>query len=474
MRNVTILRAARRVSGRLAAVGAAALVALGAAGCNDFLAGGDLSTDPNNPTAATNRQLFVGVQSNLWALLGSDPARIAGLFTQQFEGVQSQYYSAYTYSVNEQTTNGFHAALYASGGLRDVRILQQNARQQGDTLFLGIAQVQEALLMGTGADLFGDLVYTQALSGTPNPGLDRQLAIYDSVQTLLSRAITNLQSFRGAATNLGPGGTDVNYGGNKDRWTALARTLKARFLLHTAEVRPAAYQQALAEARQGIVDPANDFKAVFSGGAGEENFFFQFTLVQRFAYLIPNPGFVDLLERRDDPRLTSYFDETGDETGCGEPFFCLSYNGDGTGLGEEGYDQPLVTAQENLLIWAESAQRTGAEGEAREQLNRARAIAGLDAVAPSLAGRPLLAEILTEKYIALFGSIEPWNDYRRTCFPNLVPTTAGVKIPARLLYDAGERQTNTSIPGAQAQPTRNQNDPANAVSDGTGAACLGQ
>lgn len=466
---MSIIHAARRLSGSLLALAAAALVSTG---CNDFLAGGDLSNDPNNPTTATNRQLFVGVQSNTWALLGSDPARVAGLLTQQFEGGQSQYFSIYTYSINEQTTNGFQSGLYASGGLRDVRILQQNARAQGDTLFLGIAQVQEALLIGTGADLFGDLVYTQALRGEPNPALDRQLAIYDSVQTLLSRAITNLQSYRGTATNLGPGGADVNYGGNRERWTRLARTLKARFYLHTAEVRPNAYQLALAEARQGIVDPANDYKAVFAGTAGEENFYFQFTLVQRFGYLIPNPGFVELLESREDPRLERYFDTTGDV--CGEPFFCLSYIGDGTGLAEEGYDQPLVTAQENLLIWSEAAQRTGAEAEAREQLNRARGIAELTPVAASVTGRNLLAEILTEKYIALFGSIEPWNDYKRTCFPNLQPTTAGVKIPARLLYDSGERQTNTSIPGPQEQPTRNQNDPPNATSDGTGQACLGQ
>ncbi len=466
---MSILHAARRLSGTLVTLVSAALLATG---CNDFLSGGDLSNDPNNPTAASNRQLFVGVQSNTWALLGSDPARVAGLLTQQFLGGQAQYYSTYTYSINEQTTNGFHSAIYASGGLRDVRILQQNARQQGDTLFLGIAQVQEALLIGTAADLFGDIVYTQALTDTPNPALDRQLAVYDSVQALLSRAITNLQAFRGTATNLGPGAADVNYGGNKDAWTRLARTLKARYHLHTAEVRQGAYQLALAEARQGIADPDNDYKAVFSGTAGEENFYFQFTLVQRFGYLVPNPAFVELLQQRNDPRLEQYFDATGDV--CGEPFFCLSYIGDGTGLGEEGYDQPLVTAQENLLIWAESAFRTGNEAEAREQLNRARAIPELAPVAATLSGRPLLAEILTEKYIALFGSIEPYNDYKRTCFPNLQPTTAGVKIPARLPYDAGERQTNTSIPQPQAQPTRNQNDPANTISDGTGQACLGQ
>jgi hypothetical protein len=451
---------------------AALALSLSVAGCNDYLTGGELSTDPTSPLTATNKQLFVGVQSNTWALLGGDPARVAGLLTQQFEGIQSQYLSIYQYSINEQTTNGFHSALYGGGGLKDVRQLQANAIAQGDTLFLGIAQVQEALLMGTGADLFGDLVYSQALKGTPNPALDKQMAIYDSLQTLLSRAIVNLGAWKGTATNLGPGTSDVNYGGDRAAWTRLAHTLKARYFLHTAEVRgTAAYRQALDEARLGMTRAGQDYKAVFTGAAGEENFFYQFTLVQRFGYMIPNASFVSLIEQREDPRIEEYFDTTGDV--CGVPFYCLAYYGDATGRGEEGFDQPLVTVAEDLLIWAEAAQRVGSDQEALTTLNEEKQNAGVALSASTLSGTALLREILTEKYVALFESIEVWNDYKRTCWPNLTPTVPNVKIPARLLYDAGERQTNTSIPGAQDQPTRNQNDPPNAT-DITGARCLGQ
>lgn len=443
----------------------AALALLATLGCDDFLTGGELSNDPNRPANATNRQLFVGVQTNIWATLASDPARVAGVLTQQFQGTQGQYFSLNQYSINEQTTNGFNAGIYAGGGLRDVRQLQQNALEQGDTLFLGIAQIQEAMLIGTAASLFGDVVYSQAL-GEPNPPLDPQLEVYDAVQALLTSALENLSSFTDPATNLGPAGADLNYGGDPVRWTRLANTLKARFYLHTAEVRPGAYAQALDAARLGITSPADDWKAIFSGGANETNFWFQFTLEQRAGYLVAHPEFLDLLEGRNDPRRDEYFDATGDFLqGTGE--------GDTDRL-DPGYDQPLVTAAENLLIWAEAAFRTGNVGDARTQLNRARALAGLGPVSGSLSGNALLAEILTEKYIALFQNIEVWNDYKRTCFPNLTPTVSGLKIPARLPYDTNERQTNTSIPPAAEQPTRNANDPPNATSDGTGQACLGQ
>jgi hypothetical protein len=436
---------------------ALALALLGAAACNDFLTGGELSTDPNRPRAASDQQLFVGVQDNVWSLLGSDPPRVTSLWAQQLTGTLQQYDAIYNYGVNEQTTGGFHQALYVGGGLVDARRIQASAEAAHDSTFLGVAQVQEALLIGTGADLFGDLVYSQALGGKPNPALDEQLAVYDALQALLDRAIVNLAARGGP--NIGPGAADLSYGGDPARWQRLAHTLKARLYLHTAEVRPAAYALARAQAAQGIVDRAGDFKGIFSGAAFEENFWYQFGVVQRQGYFAPNEDFVALLESRTDPRLADYFN--ADQSDLSDARYASNFS------------QPYVTAAENRLIWAEAAYRTGDPTTARAQLDAARAIAGLAPEPASLAGPALLREILTEKYVALFQTSEPWMDYKRTCFPNLVPVVAGRKIPARLFYDPGERQTNTSIPEPQDQPTRNDADPPNAT-DPFGNACLGQ
>jgi starch-binding outer membrane protein, SusD/RagB family len=450
---------------RLRTAAAALFLAAGSSACSDFLTGGELSNDPNRPTTATNTQLFVGVQSGIWAETQSDMARVTGLWARHFLGGLQQYVDIYNYGNSEQVTNGFHTALYIGGGLVDARRLQAGAEAANDKLYLGIAQVQEALLMGTGADLFGDLVYSQALAD-PNPALDEQLAVYDALQALLTQAITNLASR--AASAVGPTDADLAYGQNDetldeqaDKWTRLAHTLKARLFLHTAEVRPAAYQSALTEARLGITDPADDFVARFSGAFNEQNFWYQFDVVQRAGYLLPDPFFVNLLQSRSDPRLTDYFTPQLNRLSARRR--------------APDFPQPIVTAAENLLIWAEAAARTGAEAEARQQLSAARALAGLGAVPATLTGQALLNEILTEKYIAMFQNIEAWNDYKRTCTPNIPPVVAGEKIPARFYYDDEEQQTNpNNIPLPSAQPTRNRNDPPNAVSDGTGQPCLGQ
>jgi hypothetical protein len=142
------------------------------------------------------------------------------------------------------------------------------------------------------------------------------------------------------------------------------------------------------------------------------------------------------------------------------------------------HTQPLVTANENLLLAAEAAERTGADGDALTRLNEARDLAGLPAES-GLTGRPLLNEILIEQYIADFQNIEAWNLYKRTCTPNIRPTNpsaavTGGKVPARFPYDAAERNTNTNIPQLGSQPKRNAVNPVKTTSDGTGAACLGQ
>jgi hypothetical protein len=98
------------------------------------------------------------VQTNLWALLSSDPTRIAGLWTQQFEGGNIQYIDVYNYGATRARRTRSTRRSTSGGGLPDVRDLQRLTRAAGDSLFTGIGQIQEALLIGTGADVFGDIV----------------------------------------------------------------------------------------------------------------------------------------------------------------------------------------------------------------------------------------------------------------------------------------------------------------------------
>lgn len=452
-------------SKKLTAIAAGLLMA-GSIGCKDLETG----MDPNRPTVAAPKLLFVGVQTAIASFYGSDLSRIAAMFTQQAFGASSQYISTYEYTITEGTTNGQHVGFYITGGLGDVRKLQAQVAEVEDANFLGVAQVQEALMMSLAADVFGDLVYREALQGG-DPQLDPQMQVYQDLVDLLDVAIGNLQNTTSPG-NAGPGTSDLVYGSyplpvQMAKWTALAYTLKARIHMNMAEVAPANYELARLAALNGIMDPADDYVAVYSGASGEENLLHQFVVNERPNQLRVNDNFAAIAAGN--PRLTEFARQVpGTGTPPGPPTWDFA-----TAFVTATAPQKIVTADENILILAETEWRRSNFPAALDYLNEYQALHGITESA-GLTGDPLLTQILTEKYIALFMQVQAWSDYKRTCFPNLVPVTSGMIIPARLFYDSNERSTNPNMPTPNQQPERNENDPPNATADGVGGVCLGQ
>jgi hypothetical protein len=460
----------------------AALPVLAVTACKDFLTGGELEDDPNRPTVASAENLFNGVQATTFLIWNGDFTRTATMWMQQMAGTGQQYLGQGRYEIDESTFDGDFEFLYNQGGLTDVRKAQALAREGSDSLTLGILQVFEAYNMGNAASIWGALPYSQASKPEefPTPELDAQSAIYAAVQTLLDQAIVNLSGAGAGPLN------DLNFAGDRDAWTEVAYTLKARFYMHWTEAQAAnvagaavacggnCIQKAHAAALNGISTSANDFKSRHTTTTGEKNVWYQFIEEQRPGYLNAGKFLVDLLKARNDPRLTVYF-EPGTGTG-GEIFGARSGESTAGSMAQinsatrlrPDFAQPLVTWAENQLILAETEARGGGtlavnEASARARVNAVRTAAGY-AVPVISTGAALLTDIITEKYIALFQSFEVWNDYKRTCLP-LLPFNGfpgDTEIPGRLYYGVQERQTNPNVPDVAAQQAlrRNENDPA--------------
>jgi len=279
-------------------LGLGALLALASVGCNDYLTGSSLSGDPNNPTPAnaTIDQLFVATQTSLTGQLTGELARAACMYTQQCAGTDRQYQAIGTYVVDEGTFAGSFDRFYTGGGLTDLRNIQQKALAATvpDSIYLGVAKVMEAYMIGTAADLWGAIPYSEAIDPVnhPTPHYDNQLTVYAALQTVLDDAIKALNG----STGNGPSSNDLVYGGSKTKWLQLAHLLKARYYLHVAEANgAAAYTSALAEANQGISVPANDYRSYQSAATTEGNFWYQFQIVQRDSYLRMGKRLVDLM-----------------------------------------------------------------------------------------------------------------------------------------------------------------------------------
>lgn len=451
-------------------------LSLAAVACSDFLSGEKLDSDPNRPTSAQAAQLFTSVQVNSYYVVGGHAARVLAMWMQQMAGTDRQYRGYDQYSITEGLF-GEYTAAYTGGGLIDMRAVQADADATGNRILGGITKVWEALVMSFVADMYGDASYSEAVDGDnhPTPVLDSQIEIYAALQTLLDGAISDLSSGQGSVGNL-----DLSLGGDAQAWIKVAHTLKARLHLHTAETNPGAYALALAEAQLGISSSAGDLNEYHSSSSGEENIWWQFIARDRDSYMRPGKFLVDLMNSRNDPRLAEYLqlNDAGTYGGAapGEGLDSEKHSNLGLTRLDPGYQQPILTWLETQAIIAETAYRGGNLTLARSALDAIRASYGESAIGASLSGAALLTKILEEKYIALFQNYEVYNDWKRTCYPNLSPATQAYQgnIPARFTYPVAERSSNPdNIPVTGEQPRRNTNDPVTATSV-DGSACIGQ
>lgn len=448
------------------------LPALWTTGC-DWLSGPKLDTDPNRASSATRDQLLTGVQHVQFSALDA-PGDDRLLWMQQITATGRYATSIQQYELGDADFGGAFIQAYGGGGLLDLRAIEASARTDGDRTYLGMARVWEALIIAGLADFFGDVPYSEAASLMPAPRLDSQAMVYRALQALLDSAIVDLAS----GTSAGPGAIDLVYDGDAARWLAMAHTLKARLYLHTAERDSSAYDRALSEANQGIADSSGDFRTFHSDDPNEQN---PWSALGPTGVLTGdfNPGafLVTLMKRTSDPRLAAYFTKAGDgEYDGAEPG--QSFNAGTISIlsavrGGGAFRQPIVTWSETQLIRAEALARAGNDPQARAALDLERRAYGLGDVSAS--GSALLTQILQEKYIALFQNVEVYNDWKRTCYPNLAPVSdaLGGNIPARGLYPEDERNANPNIPPPGAQPARNWNDPVSPAAP-DGSPCLGQ
>ena len=448
----------RNRAGRVLTV---ALTSVALGGCQYITS---IDGNPNAVAEASVDQLFTGAQVNLIFFAEGQLSRLSSLWTQQMTGVDRQFESLDNYTLTESDADDEFARIYTQGGLIDIRQAIAQAEAAGRMPYAGILKIQEAYLIGMAASYWGDIPYSEAVNpDIATPVLDQQAAVYAAVQALLDVAITNL-----AGTGAGPGSVDLWFAGNTARWTAVARTLKARFYMHLAEGSAANYALALAQANQGIASTAGSWKAQHSTAATENNLWYQF-MRDRSGYIGGGDRLGPMMVTDSDPRIARYFSRIGTPAAYVFTTDVRSLLGD-PGFGASNYDFPIATCSENQFIIAEAtlgsggtaaAARTAADAaldcEEAEHGLSATALTTQQAANDALTGTALRNEIMKQKYIASFLNPDALNDWRRTCQPVIVQRAGGV--PGRLFYGQLERQTNPNIPAPALQPLRNDNDP---------------
>jgi starch-binding outer membrane protein, SusD/RagB family len=452
-------------------VAAVAALTIGVTGCGDLLSGPGLSENPNSPVTASTEALFIAMQARQFVLQQGQLARQSAIWTQQMAGIFNQQREwGSQYNVTENDLSGAFSGFYIGGGLLDLRKIQAAAQEAGDARLEGIAKVWEGFSMGTAASLWGDIPYSEAVDpAIQAPNLDPQEQVYAQVQTVLSEAISRLQ---GAST--GAMATDLVYNGDAQRWIRAANTLKARYHLHVApRVGQAAYQAALTAAQAGINEAPTSVAQAMNGQApgdlrtwsgntlDDGNIWSMF--YEARSDLAASIRIVQIFQNRPgDPRLAVFYAPASDGQFRGANQFGL---GDGpwsppnqSARFVRTFRQPLVTWTETQLIMAEAHYQLGAPGPALTHVNNVRTALGMD----PLPGPITLEQIMVEKWLAQFQNIDAYSDWRRTCYPRIVPggpnaPTPAAEVPGRLPYGSAERLQNPNVPVPSQQPAKNWN-----------------
>ncbi len=176
---------------------------------------------PNALKVTADQQIgsfsFASTWMNYWAASGSYALSATGLDTYK-----------------ETTTfgNGIWNTYYRN--LEDYNFVEKAAIANKTPFYEAAAKIMKALVFQQLVDMFNNIPYSQALSGTTNiqPQYDDAKTIYESLSSKLDSAVTLMSR----ADAIGSSTSDVMFGGNNANWIKLANTLRLRILMRQSEM----------------------------------------------------------------------------------------------------------------------------------------------------------------------------------------------------------------------------------------------
>lgn len=411
-------------------------LAVGLTSCENYF--GDINVNPNSPIDASVDVILTSVEVEVADIYGGDFARFSNILTQQVEGVARQWSSINNYTGYEPANfNTAWINTYANI-LNEVKILKSKANTSGFNHYEAIANTLMAYHLMNSTDVWGDMPYSEAFQGVDNltPNFDTQEAIYDEIFSLLSDAIS---LFGGAAGDVSPGSDDLIYAGDIAAWTAAANGILARGRLHLALVDGANYTAALTAAGNSFADADGDMNLQYSSSVQGQWFRF---MDGRTGDIEFHPTYRTMMTATADTNRLNLLDNTFNTT---HPYFI------------DAYTQPMITYREVKFIEAECLMQTGGSDQMiydawSAGVEAAFAHFGLSANYAEFmtnndpgVGGVTMEHIMTQKAIALYGTMEPYTDWRRTDIPALTPND-GNAIPVRFPYGSDELAFNSKTP----------------------------
>lgn len=433
-----------------------ALLAVLFSGCEKWI-DTEINKNPNNPSDVTMNLILPSVQGSIGYIIGGDHCRTSNMWMQYLSGVDRQSLALERYSVLESDQNNLWNSFYTDV-LKNLDQLGTKAEEGEAMHFLGVSKVLKAYSLMMITDVWGDAPYTEALQGelgNRTPVYDSQEALYQTINTLLTDAISHLGEVSPVGTPV-PGTSDLIYGGDAAKWIATAKSLKVRHALHLSKRNGMGPVRDAINAGGLIADAGGDFQFNFGAAASENNPRFQFD--DQRGDIRAGARIVDLMNATSDPRIPVYFDKREAETYVGSGPGAANVDAAWAGPGYAANNAPtlFLTNFEMKFIEAEAffgndnarAATAYNDGVKASLAKHGVSDAAWEAVNAAETGASItLEKIMTGKYIANYLNSETWVDWRRTGFPVLQLPAANLSAtPRRYLYPTDERLYNPNMP----------------------------
>lgn len=408
-----------------------------------------LYSSPDAPVKITPQVMLTSIEVNTIQNTEGDLARVAAMYSDQIAGLNGQYTYVQNYDLKTLDFNNHWVGLYANT-MMDCKLLIDEYGAK-DPAYTGIAQILMAINLGVATDLWGDVPYSEAFQGKTGvftAKYDTQQQVIASIQSLLDQGIANLAKPDNVDI---PDADDLYYAGDVAKWTKAAWTLKARYANRVSLKDPNSATNVLAYLANGITSPDDNMENPHPGASNAQNQWGAFEQ-QEFGYMKANKFFIDILQANNDPRLPYYFAEANAGGYIGDDITQEVMDPEVSTIGtyfDVDANFPLVTSFEAHFLAAEAKARLGGGLGANNPAPDLNAgisesikyvTKGADNGSTVAIYTPLtatLTNIMTQKWIAMFGQIETYNDIRRTGIPVLQvrPPSAGAQsigIPKRL------------------------------------------
>ena len=429
----------------------------------------DINTNPNVPTDVPAELLLPqAIQNTVQAAFGTGQMmHHTGIWPQHF--VQIQYPDEERGQVRASSMESYWTSYY-SGGLKDIQLVMEKGIDAGDANIEGVARIWKSWIFHVVTDLWGDVPYSEALSGQENtvPIYDAQSDIYDGLFVDLTAGASMVGS--GGA---GFGSGDLLYGNDFILWRKFANSLRMRLAMRLSEVDPGRAQSEFAAALAAGGFTSNVDNALLDyPGSPYENPFYENYLTRDDNGV--SRTMIDVLVSLNDPRLALYAEPAardgeyrGHQNGTGDlptgqSLACFSRIGNFWRADGAATPSALMTYAEVLFLQSETAARGWISADpAQLYMDAIEAnMNGYDAYAPdnnpsdadiaAYLAQPEIAyagmdDIHLQKWIALWmNGMEAWSNWRRTDSPALLPGPDLLisRIPIRLSYPDSEQSLN--------------------------------